>query len=392
MARKLHDIQPGEVSLVHRGANRRRFLLAKSGEVEFDETIAKILDEPATDEAEVLERVRKAGGEEDVLHSVSAYLRLRESLSEGLLKAITPAQADEDEENANGTEGTSTDKDDEDEELAKSYESLLKRDFTDEQRKTLAESGVAMSTGSYPIENAADLKNAIHAVGRGKAPHAEIQAHIKKRAKALGAEDQLPDEWKVNKEDGMSETAQAVPVKKDDGSWDLTGVPEDQRAAVEAVIKANDAEKAELIAKAEEQATKAENAEKIAKEERDVRETRDYIAKSQDYKNLAKSDDEFGPVLKSIANAERDGALPEGTASKLDEVLKAADEQVKAGDLFKEAGRAGHGTGSNDHEAKVKTAVTELRKSDPKLTDAQAISKAYANDPDLYDEYQKEVA
>jgi len=189
----------------------------------------------------------------------------------------------------------------------------------------------------------------------------------------------------------MSETAQAVPVKKDDGSWDLTGVPEENRAAVEAVIKATEDEKAELRKEAEVQATKAENAEKIAKEERDVRETRDYIAKSQGYVNLAKSDDEFGPVLKSIANAERDGALPEGTAAKLDEVLKAADEQVKAGDLFKEAGRAGHG-GATDSEGKLKAAADELRKADPKLSQPQAIAKALENDGSLYDEYLKEVA
>jgi len=391
MARKLHDIQPGEVSLVHRGANRRRFLLAKNGEVEFDETIAKILDEPAEGEDALVEKARSAGGDDEVLLAASAYARIVEAIPADVLKAITPAQADEDEENANGTEGKPGDEDNEDEELAKSYESLLKRDFTADQRKTLATNGAAMSNGSYPIENAADLKNAIHAVGRGKAPHAEIQAHIKKRAKALGAEDQLPDEWKVNKEDGMSETAQAVPVKKDDGSWDLTGVPEENRAAVEAVIKATEDEKAELRKEADEQATKAENAEKIAKEERDVRETRDYIAKSQGYVNLAKSDDEFGPVLKSIANAERDGALPEGTAAKLDEVLKAADEQVKAGDLFKEAGRNGHG-GATDSEGKAKAAAAEIKKADPKLTDAQAIAKAYADDPTLYDEYQKEVA
>jgi len=375
MARKLHDIQPGEVSLVHRGANRRRFLLAKSGEVEFDETIAKILDEPAEGEDALLERVKKAGGDEEVLLAASAYARLVEAIPADVLKAITPAQADEDEENANGTEGTSDDKDNEDEELAKAYESVIKRTFTADQRKTLVTNGAALSNGSYPIENVADLKNAIHAVGRGKAPHAEIQAHIKKRAKALGAEDQLPDEWKVNKEEtDMTDTA-TVPVRKEDGSWDLSAVPDEQRPAFELILKAQEDEKAELVKKAEEQATKAENAEKIAKEERDVRETRDY---------------EFGPVLKSIANAERDGALPEGTAAKLDEVLKAADEQVKAGDLFKEAGRAGQGTGKGDAESRLEAAADEIRKGDSKLTKSQAIAKALDDNPTLYDDMKKE--
>jgi len=95
-------------------------------------------------------------------------------------------------------------------------------------------------------------------------------------------------------------------------------------------------------------------------------------------------------VLKSIANAERDGALPEGTASKLDEVLKAADEQVKAGDLFKEAGRAGHGGGGTSD--KVTAAAAEIKKADPKLTDAQAIAKAYQDNPEFYNEDLKEVA
>lgn len=391
MARKLHDIQPGEVSLVHRGANKRRFLLAKSGEVEFEETIAKILDEPAEGEDALLDAVRKAGGDDEVLLAASAYARLIEAIPADVLKAMKPAQEDLDDENANGDEANPNDETNEDEKLAKEYETVLKRTFSADQRQKLADSGAALPNGSYPIENVADLKNAIHAVGRGSAPHAEIRAHIVKRAKALGATDQLPDDWNVNKEDGMSETAQAVPVKKEDGSWDLTGVPEENRAAVEAVIKATEDEKAELIKKAEEQATKAENAERIAKEERDVRETRDYIAKSAGYENLAKADDEFGPVLKSIANAERDGALPEGTAAKLDEVLKAADEQVKAGDLFKEAGRNGHG-GNSDAEGKAKAAAAEIKKADPKLTDAQAIAKAYEADPSLYDEYQKEVA
>ena len=375
---------------MHRGANRRRFLLAKSGEVEFDETIAKILDEPAEGEDALLERVKKAGGDEEVLLAASAYARLVEAIPADVLKAITPAQADEDEENANGTEGTSDDKDNEDEELAKAYESVIKRTFTADQRKTLVTNGAALSNGSYPIENVADLKNAIHAVGRGKAPHAEIQAHIKKRAKALGAEDQLPDEWKVNKEEtDMTDTA-TVPVRKEDGSWDLSAVPDEQRPAFELILKAQEDEKAELVKKAEEQATKAENAEKIAKEERDVRETRDYIAKSQGYVNLAKSDDEFGPVLKSIANAERDGALPEGTAAKLDEVLKAADEQVKAGDLFKEAGRAGQGTGKGDAESRLEAAADEIRKGDSKLTKSQAIAKALDDNPTLYDDMKKE--
>src|SRR5437868_2902999 len=69
------------------------------------------------------------------------------------------------------------------------------RDFSTKQRKAAAKSGAAMSDGSYPIENKSDLENAIRAIGRAKNP-AAVKAHIRTRAKALGATDLLPDIWK----------------------------------------------------------------------------------------------------------------------------------------------------------------------------------------------------
>jgi hypothetical protein len=78
--------------------------------------------------------------------------------------------------------------------LRASGEALLARAFSEEQRKELAESGAAMKDGSFPISNISDLKNAIHAIGRAKnIPKAK--KHIKKRAKALGATDMLPEGW-----------------------------------------------------------------------------------------------------------------------------------------------------------------------------------------------------
>jgi uncharacterized protein len=68
-------------------------------------------------------------------------------------------------------------------------------DFTEKQRGKLAETGAAMPDGSFPIRNRSDLENAIHAVGRAKNYDA-AKRHIIKRAKALGAEADLPDDWK----------------------------------------------------------------------------------------------------------------------------------------------------------------------------------------------------
>jgi hypothetical protein len=68
-----------------------------------------------------------------------------------------------------------------------------KRNFTPEQRRQLAKEGKAMPDGSYPIINVADLRNAIQAFGRAK-NKGPVAQHIKRRARALGAESELPKE------------------------------------------------------------------------------------------------------------------------------------------------------------------------------------------------------
>lgn len=71
---------------------------------------------------------------------------------------------------------------------------IMKRDFSDDDRKKLADKGQALPDGSFPIVTAADLKNAVQAFGRAKDP-AKAKAHIMARAKALGATDSLPSDW-----------------------------------------------------------------------------------------------------------------------------------------------------------------------------------------------------
>ncbi len=80
-----------------------------------------------------------------------------------------------------------------------------KKDYSDDQRKDMAASGEAEPDGSYPIKTAQDLHNAIQAYGRSSNPE-KTKAHIKARAKALGMEDALPDDWK----DGAQSEAEKV--------------------------------------------------------------------------------------------------------------------------------------------------------------------------------------
>lgn len=72
---------------------------------------------------------------------------------------------------------------------------VQKRDYNTEARRRMAESGQAMPDGSFPIANRADLQNAIQSVGRASNYEA-ARRHIISRARALGAEDMLPEDWR----------------------------------------------------------------------------------------------------------------------------------------------------------------------------------------------------
>jgi hypothetical protein len=69
-------------------------------------------------------------------------------------------------------------------------------DFSAEQRRQLASKGQALPDGSFPIRNVSDLRNAIQAYGRtNPSKRAKVRAWIKKRARALGHSELIPEEW-----------------------------------------------------------------------------------------------------------------------------------------------------------------------------------------------------
>jgi ATP-dependent protease ClpP protease subunit len=77
---------------------------------------------------------------------------------------------------------------------------MLAREYSQEERERLAGEGKALPDGSYPIVDREDLENAIQAIGRAKDPEA-AKRHIKKRARALGLEELIPEGWnKMDKE------------------------------------------------------------------------------------------------------------------------------------------------------------------------------------------------
>lgn len=82
-----------------------------------------------------------------------------------------------------------------------------KKDRTDKEVEALGKNGMAMANGdgthSFPIENEADLHNAIQAIGRAKDP-AKAKAWIKKRAADLQATNAIPDDWADTKDDRVT--------------------------------------------------------------------------------------------------------------------------------------------------------------------------------------------
>ena len=72
---------------------------------------------------------------------------------------------------------------------------FAKRERTMATRRRLAEQGLAMPDGSYPIVTVEDLRNAIQAFGRTDNP-AATKEHIMRRARALGRTDLIPENWK----------------------------------------------------------------------------------------------------------------------------------------------------------------------------------------------------
>lgn len=96
---------------------------------------------------------------------------------------------------------------------------IEKAKYSAEELRQMLKDGKAMKNPngdpSYPIGDKEDLQNAIHAVGRGSGDHDAIRAYIKRRAKALGASDMIPDSWNgSDKAETPGETKAAEEVLK----------------------------------------------------------------------------------------------------------------------------------------------------------------------------------
>lgn len=298
---------------------------------------------------------------------------------------------------------------------------IMKRKFTEEERRAATASGHAMSDGSYPIDDVEDLHNAIHAIGRGSGSHTAIRAHIVSRAKALGATASLPEEWGTTEKIMYKELAKALGLPETATEDDVTKAVVKLAAEENSVLKASLEKSQADLATVQADLAKAMAAKKpdvAAAEDEDC--TEDGVTKGLAFKaidgsfiskklagkmydvlksndaqlrknaeDIAKRDEtdvvadmtkrsvevgfgaEFGPTLRKAYGGDF------VAQTEIEKRIKGLQEQVKSGDLFKNYGGSGGDPTSAETELLAK--VSEVKKADPKLSAQQAYSKAYTD-------------
>lgn len=105
---------------------------------------------------------------------------------------------------------------------ARFLERALRAKYTADQLAQMLKDGTAFKNPngdpSFPIADKEDLQNAIKAVGRAGGDHDAVRKYIIGRAKALGLEDLIPDNWNADgtlKSSAGQGTARDLPLNTD---------------------------------------------------------------------------------------------------------------------------------------------------------------------------------
>lgn len=176
-------------------------------------------------------------------------------------------------------------------------------------------------------------------------------------------------------EKGAASATELAKLKGKDADPDpLEGVPEEIRKLVEPQLKAANERTA---------AVETENSTlKVRLDKIDADLARVTFEKSVgDLNGLAQARDELVGTLWAIPDAE--------ARLKVQKSLEAAAAAARRGDIYGEIG-SGLSEGGSAY-AKIEAAAEELRKADPKMSEAVAKAKVMNDHPDLYDAYLEET-
>jgi hypothetical protein len=313
---------------------------------------------------------------------------------------------------------------------------LMKREFSADERRSAADCGAALPDGSFPIKTVGDLENAVRAYGRAKDP-AKAKAHIISRARSLGATDKLPDDWLSKGDHSMTEEEKKAKEKaereeKEKAEKEDMEMREKARKAAERKKKVpsagqddedddnNEAEKNGMCKALyalkkmspkhrqyfdnadfdDDEAAKflrmnpedrdvhiAENPDPhqsaspaIKKALADAAVMKAEFAKMQEEREVAKFEKRAVTIgLPEVAGETlRKAYAGDATAiAKLEQTIKGLTAQVETSKLFAEFGKAGDKAATATDEVALK--VAELRKANPKMSEASAFTKVYTD-------------
>jgi hypothetical protein len=353
---KLTELDTVEVSLVDRGANRKRFALrkqetsmkmtmTKAQRAELAKAISgKTIAQIAKDLSAVNPEGRKA-----LMAAIGLLANARANLPDGLLQEIMTAA---------GLESPA--------------------DMID---LIAGDSAADESDGDMPGEADADDFDGMSE--DDGADDADAEGEVEDASNfadgntILSEADSTPDATKPNPGDKkpMKPTPNA-PTK----SLKLDPV------AKAALAKA-DAARVELQKNLDAEKAARVELEKGLKIERDARVLKEFIAKAEKLPHLKPviKADELGAMMKEIHEASP------AVAEKLEKMLDGLNTQAKAVEtLLKEHGHERPGSQPSTAMEMLKAKTAEIRKEFPKLTEAAAFDKALRMNPELYDQYNAE--
>jgi hypothetical protein len=134
---------------------------------------------------------------------------------------------------------------------------------------------------------------------------------------------------------------------------------------------------------AEEKETMAKEALKLAKEERDARILKEHVDYAKESLGTLGDSKEIGQLMKSAQEK-----LDPKEFEIMKKVFVGADEKIRKGDLFKEAGTDNHQSTDGNVIEKINKMATEVMAKEH-CNYGDAISKIFATDAKLFDEYVK---
>ena len=160
-----------------------------------------------------------------------------------------------------------------------------------------------------------------------------------------------------------------------------SSMQESAEAIQEEIFKSADPRMVELVKGLEDRVASAEA---IAKAERDHRLEQEFVAKASTLTNLSVKAEEFGVILKGVADR-----LTDEQYDAIWQVISSANANLSKSGLFAEFGKSS--TTDNDGPMSIiEKAAATLRLSNPTMTREQSIAKAVSADTNLYNQYLRD--